>query len=106
MSTVKFGTTHSQNFAYRKPKKKIKPTYSKKYIDKKLSTGKTSKEITEILLILYIDAPDAWKRVIKQRMQRMVASGKIDKGDIPTLQKCGGFGLEYSGKGGQCSLKL
>ena len=39
-------------------------------------------------------------------MQTMVAMGEIDKTDVPKLQMCGGFGLEYSGKGGQCSLKL
>lgn len=105
---VKFGTYHSQNFVWKrkpKPKKKV-ITYSEKYIQEQLSMATTSKDLTNILLRLYRDAPDVWKKAIKQRMQRMVAMGKIDKGDIPKLQMCGGFGLEYSGKGGQCSLKL
>ncbi len=67
---------------------------------------KTSKGRTIALIKLYTDAPDVWKRSVKAMMQTMVAMGKIDKGDIPKLQMCGGFGLEHSGKGGQCSLKL
>ena len=103
---VKFGAYHFQRTGYRKPKKKKVITYSEKYIQEQLSMATTSKDRTSILLKLYTDAPDVWKPSVKAMMQNMINMGKIDKGDIPKLQMCGGFGLEYSGKGGQCSLKL
>lgn len=107
---VKFGTSHSQNFVFSIPNfwKLFKKKYSEKYLKKmqnKILELKTSKERTVALLELYRGAPDIWKRSVKAMMQNMINRGKIDPVDYPALQKCGGFG-PYSGKGGQCSLKL
>ena len=107
----KDGSYHSQNFVFSIKNfwKLFQKKYSTKYIEtmkNKILKLKTSKGRTIALLKLYTDAPDVWKPSVKAMMQRMVALGLIDEGDKATLQKCGGFGLKYSGKGGQCSLKL
>ena len=109
---VTYGENHSQNFVFSiknfwKLFTKKKTGYSKKYLQKmKTNIGKleTSKGRTIALLKLYTDAPDVWKPSVKAVMQNMINMGKIDKVDIPTLQKCGSFGPE-SGKKSNC-LKL
>lgn len=106
---VKFNTYHSQNFVFSIPNfwKLFKKKYSTNYLEKmksKILKLKTSKGRTIALLKLYTDAPDVWKPSVKAVMQNMINMGKIDKVDIPTLQKCGSFGPE-SGKKSNC-LKL
>lgn len=108
---VTYGQNHSQNFVFsfsiKNFWKLFKKTYSDRYLEKmKTNIGKleTSKGRTIALLKLYTDAPDVWKPSVKAVMQNMINMGKIDKVDIPTLQKCGSFGPE-SGKKSNC-LKL
>ena len=106
---VTYGQNHSQNFVFSINNfwKLFKKTYSDRYLEKmKTNIGKLepSKGRTIALLKLYTDAPYVWKPSVKAMMQNMINMGKIDKGDIPTLQKCGSFGPE-SGKKSNC-LKL
>ena len=66
---MEYDVVNSAQSTHPHTNQKFKPTYSQEYIDKKLSAGKTSEEITKILLVLYIDAPDAWKRAIKSWLE-------------------------------------
>jgi len=103
---VKFGTYHSQNFVFsiKNFRKLFKTGYSDKYL-KKMKTNikklETSKGRTIALLKLYTDAPDRWKKNVKNIIYTMV--GELDPEDLKQLQACVGFG---DNKRGECTLKL